>query len=242
MSPLASSQSLQISSRRRLTQIPRGHFTRSQGRQRRQRVFRLLVGLALGAAALLLGGCGPIGNVVSTTQALDDGGFQAVSVGFGVSNPDRLEVNVHVAASATASDANDVARIVWDSFHERFSMLQVSVHGIGPAYSQRYSFEELVAMFGARNQAWNRTSLAGAVEQMGALVIGVVLLLGAAVVFLAVRVSRRRRRSSWPLGGPLWGYRPGPGSGQPGWPPPAAPPPSHQAPPGRGDPPPGGGT
>ncbi|HUE58608.1 MAG TPA: hypothetical protein VMO88_03425 [Acidimicrobiales bacterium] len=164
--------------------------------------------VAVGAVmAVLLGGCGPITSMYDTQQALRDAGYQSVSVSFNYRNADEVKVSVTVNAAPSATNANDVAGIVWQKFHERFSLLALTVHGSGPALTRDYSYADLVSLFGPRNPAYDRTSLSSATNRLGVIAIIVVVVLIAAVVFIVVMVTRRRRRRrppSWPAGGPPW--------------------------------------
>ena len=167
---------------------------------------------------VLLGGCGPIAATIDTQNALRDAGYQSVSVNFSVGNTDEVKVSVTVNAEATLTQADDVAHIVWNKFHERFSLLAVTVHGTSPAVTRDYSYSDLVTLFGPRNPAYDRTSLSSATTRLGVIVIVVLVVLVAAVVFVIVMVTRRRRRRppTWPPGGPPWMQgRPPPGPGGP---------------------------
>jgi hypothetical protein len=220
-----------------------------------------LAGIATLLVALL-GGCGPIAATIDTQNALRDAGYQSVSVNFSVGNTDEVKVSVTVNAGATLSQADDVAHIVWNKFHERFSLLAVTVHGTSPALTRDYSYSDLVTLFGPRNPAYDRTSLSSATTRLGVIVIVVLVVLVAAVVFVIVMVTRRRRRRppTWPAGGPPWMQgRPPPGPGgpppwqggpqppapsgpqppasYPTWPAPQGPPPSGAAGPRPGQPP-----
>jgi hypothetical protein len=210
---------------------------------RRTRLW-LLVTLA-SLVGVLVGGCGPIAATIDTQTALRDAGYQSVSVNFSVGNTDEVRVSVTVNAEPTLSDADDVAHIVWNKFHERFSLLAVTVHGSGPSVTRDYSYSDLVTMFGPRNPAYDRTSLSSATTRLGVIVIVVLVVLAAAVVLTVVMVTRRRRRRApaWPAGGPPWmqggqppgGHPPGRGPWQPGGPPP--PPPGGPWQPGTSPPP-----
>lgn len=223
-----------------------------RSRLRRPRSW-LLAGIAA-LVVLLLGGCGPIASTIHTQTALRDAGYQSVSVNFNIGNTDEVKVSVTVDAQPVLSHADDVAHIVWDKFHYRFSVLAVTIHGSGPSVTRDYSYPDLVAMFGPRNPAYDRTSLSSAATRLGVIVIVLVVVLAVAVVVTVVMVTRRRRRRppTWPHGGPPWmqggppppgapvwqGGPPAPPQGPgappasfPMWPPPQGPP---QAPPSAG--------
>ena len=214
-------------------------------------------------AATLAAGCGPIGAIIDTQQSLTDAGYQSVSVNFNVGNGDEVKVNVTVNATPSQTNADDVARLVWQKFHERFALLTVTVHGTGPSFHRDYSYGDLVSQFGPRNPAYDRTSVTSATQQLGLIVIIVVVVLVAGVVTTVVLVRRRRRGRrppTWSPGGPPW-MQGGPGGGSgpapwarpgtavqppgqppasyPMWPPPEGPPPDRR-PAGQGDSPPPG--
>ena len=175
-------------------------------RRFRARGFVLLV--VVGISSLLLAGCTAVTSLIDTDQALRDAGYQSVSVNFNMGSGDEVDASVKVSAQATDSDAQDVARIVWNRFHERFQWLHVTVDGTGGTRVFRvYAHQDLVALFGARNPAWDRTTVRTATERLGVVVIAVVGLVVLAVVLVIVLTRRRRR------GGPGGGY---PGSGFPG--------------------------
>ena len=155
----------------------------------------------------LLGGCGPISATIDTEQALTNAGYQSVSVNFSVGNGDEVKVGVHVNAPPSQTNSDDVARIVWQKFHERFAVLAVTVHGTAPAFQRGYSRADLVSMFGPRNPAYDKTSVTSATERLGLIVIIVVVLLIASAVLIVVLVRRGRRdrqRPPWSPGGPPW--------------------------------------
>lgn len=182
----------------------------------------------------LLGACGPISAVIDTQQALTNAGYQSVSVNFSVSNGDEVKVSVTVNALPSQTNADDVARTVWQKFHERFDFIAVTVHGSGPAFSRDYSYSDLVTLFGPRNPAYDRTSITSATQQLGLIVIIVVVVLiaGAGVTAVLVRRRRRGRRPPpSPPGTPPWmqggapAGGPQPPASYPMWPPPQGPPP-----------------
>ena len=172
-----------------------------------RRRFLLPVVTVAALMAVLLSGCGPITSMYDTQQALRDAGYQSVSVSFNYRNADEVKVSVTVNAAPSDTNARDVAGIVWQKFHERFSLLAVTVHGSGPALTRDYSHADLVSLFGPRNSAYDRTSLSSATNRLSVIAIIVVVVLIAAVVFIVVMVTRGRRRRrppSWPAGGPPW--------------------------------------
>ena len=239
----------------------------------RRRALVVAAVVVLGVMAVgVLGGCGVVSSTLDTQQGLRDAGFQSVSVGFHLSGgSDEVDAGVKVSAPATPADADMAASIVWQKLHERFDVLKVTVHGTGPDVVQTYSFADLESMFGARNPAWNRSSIRSSAEDLGLIVLGVfaaVVVVVVVVIVLVVRRNRRRRPPPWMGGPPPWMGGPPPWMGGPttpggpassggmwvptgaGGPPPSgAPPPSGGmwvptgagGPPSSGAPPPSGG-
>lgn len=174
----------------------------------------LLVALCA-VLCLLLAGCGAVTTLIDTSQALRDAGYQSVSVSFRLGSGDEVDVSVKVAAPATLTDADDVAHVVWNKFHERFQSLHVTVQGTaGTTVERLYAYSDLVSMFGARNPAWDRTTISSATTRLGAYVIVGLVVAGGVVAVVAVVATRRSRRRR--NGGP-GGYPGGPG-GYPGAP------------------------
>ena len=215
---------------------------------------RALLLAVLAFACLLLAGCTAVTTLINTEQALRDAGYQSVSVGFHVGSGDEVDVSVKVAAPASDAAARDVAHVVWNHFHERFEWLHVTVHGSNSTSVFRvYQYQDLVALFGPRNPAWDRTSVRSATTRLGVIVVGAVAVVVLVVVVVVIVATRRRRRGP---GGPFppgqggrWqpgvGWQPVPSGGRapnPLWPPPpGAPPQPTPGPPPQGPPPPSGG-
>lgn len=214
---------------------------------------RALATAALLGAIILLGGCGLISSVVSTTSGLEKAGFSSVRVSVNAVTAGRNAVEVSVSVDAAPSDraAVMVARVVWNDLHEHFDDLDVTVNGHGPALHRTFPFATLVDLFGPRNPAWDRTSVTSSVQNLGyGVLIGLVVVAVVVAIVIVVVVNRRRRRGPpppWPgFAGaapaglpPPWAGPPGsgpppPGSGAPGW---AGPPGSGPPPPGSGSPP-----
>ena len=161
----------------------------------------------IAVSSVLFTGCTAVTSLINTDQALRDAGYQSVSVNFNTGSGDEVDASVKVSAPASDTDAQDVARIVWNHFHERFQWLHVTVGGTGGTRVFRvYAHQDLVALFGARNPAWDRTTLKSGIERLGVVVIGVVALVVLAIILVIVLTRRRRR------GGPGGGY---PGGGYP---------------------------
>ena len=172
----------------------------------RRRGVVLLVMIAV--SSLLFAGCTAVTSLIDTDQALRNAGYQSVSVNFSMGSGDEVDASVKVSAQASDTDAQDVARIVWNHFHERFQSLHVTVGGTGGTRVFRvYAHQDLVALFGARNPAWDRTTVSTATARLGVVVIAVVGLVVLSIVLVIVLTRRRRR------GGPGGGY---PGAGYPG--------------------------
>ncbi|MDA8045279.1 MAG: hypothetical protein M0Z30_08595 [Actinomycetota bacterium] len=200
---------------------------------------RWLLGVAAAVSAvLLLSGCSGITTVLDTQRALENDGFGSVSVSPKPTS-NSLSVSVKVSAAPTESDVVRAAAVVWQSFHERFDTLSISVGGSGPAVRQEFTFAQMTDRFGARNPDWNSSSVESGTRNVGFVVIGVVaaVLIVAVVIILLVQRANRRRRPPWgagPAPGQWPGQRPGPGQwpGQwPGPPPPDYPPPPPPHPP-----------
>lgn len=195
---------------------------------------RGLLVAVVGALCLLVAGCSAVTTLIDTSQALRDAGYQSVSVSFHLGSGDEVDVSVKVSATATNADAQNVARVVWNKFHERFQWLHVTVHGTGGSSVFRvYEYQDLVTMFGPRNPAWDRSTISSATTRLGAFIVVGLVVAGAAVAVVAVVVSRRkrdRRGGGYPPGGDGGRWQPGagwqPGGGWPpnGGAPPAGPP------------------
>ena len=187
------------------------------------RRLRLLVAAAVAALLLsgVVAGCGAIGSLVATDNALHNLGYQSVQVS-PKPETNSVDASVKVNATPTQANAHDVAGVVWSTFHESFDYLYVTVHGNGPDVRQQYSFEQMVQTFGPRNPAWNRTSVKGGITRIGAGVIVALAVAALLVVGIILLVQRRnrRRKPPWPggpgWGGSGWGGPGGPGSGGPG--------------------------
>jgi hypothetical protein len=219
---------------------------------------RLAVILLVLASLVALGGCSAVSALFNTENALRNAGYQSVGVNTSFSGSDStVNVSVTVQAPPSQSTTVDVAHIVWQNFHERFDVLHITVHGTGSSVAQDYTFDQVQAMFGPRNPAWNKTSVRSAYTDVGLeILVGVVVLalIVVTIVVLTTRRNRRRAFAGWP-GAPPWspqgpppwspqgpgGGAYGPGGGVYGPPPGAGPPgpPPGAGPPGAGPPGPG---
>ncbi len=175
---------------------------------------------ALVLAVLLLAGCGLVNSLVDTTTGLRKAGFSQIRVGLLPGANARSDVGVSVGVTVDAPPTDDVARVaarvVWDDFRERFGVLEVVVHGHGPALHRRYAYAQMVAIFGSRNPAYDKTSVTSSVKGLGRnLLAGLAVVVVAVGAVVAVVLLRRRKRGPPPP-------RP-PGAGGPGWGSPAPP-------------------
>lgn len=162
--------------------------------------------------AVALSAC-TVTSLVSTETALVNDGFSRVRVAPHDDGGDgTVTVTVHVDGTPAAADVNQVARVVWSHLHNRFDALDITVTGSGPSDHAGFTFAQLQARFGARNPAWNRTTLVSGLKGFGLAIIIAVLLVAALVVVTVVLSRRARRRRRPPPLGP-----------QPGWGTPAAP-------------------
>jgi hypothetical protein len=166
--------------------------------------------LIFGVMALVIGltACSAIGSLIGTTRAVQDAGFQSVSVN--VAGSDSLTVSVAVDATPTVDDAKQVAQVVWQNYHERFAYLYIYVHGSGTEVKEVYSFAQVQDAFGPRNPAWNATTFEDSTTHSFAVAAYVglgVLAVGGLVAVLTVRMYRRRHPRAPFMAGPY----PGPG-------------------------------
>jgi hypothetical protein len=96
----------------------------------------LLVAVAL---TVVVAGCSALTNVVHTQNALNDAGYNSAHVSSSFSgSSSTVKVSVSVDAVPAVSDADRVAQVVWQSFHERFNYLHVTVYGSGSSVAQQY--------------------------------------------------------------------------------------------------------
>jgi hypothetical protein len=206
--------------------------------------------LAVVVATVVLSACsGAVGSLIRADDALRQSGYQSARVtpttGFGSSTANGLSVSASLAAPPTPGDLRQVAGIIWDDVRVRFDDVAITLHGGGQTTRATYTFAQLQQAFGARNPAWNKTTLRSSVTHLGVYILLGFLGLVAVVVLvavLAVRRSRRRRPPPPPFNAGRPGYPPGQGSppGQaPGYSQGAAPgyPPGQGYPPGLGYPP-----
>jgi len=183
---------------------------------------------ALVLAVLLVAGCGLVNSLVDTTTGLRKAGFSQIRVGLLPGANAGSDVGVSVGVTVDAPPTDDVARVaarvVWDDFRERFGVLEVVVHGHGPALHRRYAYAQMVTLFGSRNPAYDKTSVTSSVKGLGRnLVAGLALVVVAVVVVVVVVLLRRRKRGPPPPLAPWPGGPSGPGAGGPGWGSPAPP-------------------
>jgi hypothetical protein len=202
---------------------------------------RLAVVVVALVAAVLLAGCGgAIGSLIRADQALVNAGYTSVQVtpttGPGSSTDGSVDVRASLGAAPTTADVRQVTRIIWEDVRVRFDDVEITLHGGGKTVHATASFAQLQQQFGARNPAWNTTTLHKSVTDLGLFVVAAFLVVAGVVVVivvLAVRRSRRRRPPNYPP--PNY---PSAASSPPGYPPSASwPPPG--APAGAPSPPPG---
>lgn len=193
---------------------------RGVGRSRRG-LFAALAALVL--AGLLLAGCGgAIGAFLHVDTQLRDAGFGSPNASFQTGGGlDDLRVTAKLGADPTEESFRKVASIVWTEVPYRFDTLQVSLTGGGRTREANYTFEDLQQAFGARNPAYNETTVGEAFVNVGKIVLivgAVVVVVAVVLIIVLVRRKRRRRNHQFAYGGGYGGYPPGPPGG-PGGPP-----------------------
>ena len=170
----------------------------------------MLLVAVLAGLSILLGGCGGVvGSVLSTRQGVDGAGFSDTSVS--VSSETNVKVTTTVHQDYSDAQVHEIAAIVWRDFHERFDLLEITLHATDRTVSGAIPFAVLQLDFGARSSADNATTIRSGIIRFGLeVVIGAVVVV-LVIVFLVVVLVRRRRRHRV---GP-----PGPGARGPGAPP-----------------------
>jgi hypothetical protein len=171
--------------------------------------------LAVGVLSVLLGGCGGLlGSFVSTRDGLSQAGFSHVSVG--VASQDNLKITVTVDQNASDGEIREIAAVVWRDFHQRFDLLEITLHAQDRTVSESIPFALLRQQLGARPAADDRTSLRNGIIHVGIVVLlGLLAVVVVVVVLVVILVRRRRRRSRvGPAGPPPVPWRPG-GSAEP---------------------------
>jgi hypothetical protein len=177
------------------------------------------------AASLALGACGGVvGSFVSTRQALSAAGYSDVSIGV-AGNDDDVKISATVDQSISAGEIGEIAAIVWRDVHQRFGALDITLHAAGQTFKQTIPFAELQRQIGARDPAYNETSLHDVIIKTGVVVLVAVVAVVILLVVAAVLLRRRRRQ------GRVDGAGSGPGPGRP-WPPGGGGPPADRGPPG----------
>jgi hypothetical protein len=200
----------------------------------------VLVAALVGLVSMVgLAGCGIIRANRDTALALDRAGFHSASVNAtDVNGNETVSVDAEMSGTASRSDDDRAANVVWTTFRYRVDVLNVDLVGSdGADIAVSYNRDDLTGLFGPRNAAYDKHTLTSAVTSAGrtALLLvgagGVLFLIFIVVVIVLVVRSSQRRRAVAPQ--PAWGtpsYGYGYGYGYP------APPP---APPGTWGPPPG---
>jgi hypothetical protein len=194
--------------------------------------------VAVLVAMVVLSACsGAIGSLIRADDALRQSGYQSAQVspttGFGSSTANGLSVSASLNEPPTAGDLRQVAGIIWNDVRVRFDDVAITLHGGGRTTRASYTFAQLQQAFGARNPAWNRTTLRSSVTHLGIYILLGFLALVAVVVLVAVLAVRRGRRrrpppppfnAGWPGGPPGQGYPPSGYPPAPGYPPSGYPP------------------
>lgn len=176
--------------------------------------------------ALAVAGCAALSAALRTNSALQDAGYQNVSVNVatGSSLPVGGRVSVSYTSGPAGSDQRDAQRaekIVWDTFTGRFGALAIVKQSggcAGPFCATRSNkvasatYAQLAARFGPRPHGLDK---AGAAVPGWAVVFGLGLafaVIAAAAIVLTLILKRKRSR---PPGPPPW--QPGPPGPPAGW-------------------------
>jgi hypothetical protein len=184
--------------------------------------------VAVLVAMVVLSACsGAIGSLIRADDALRQSGYQSAQVspttGFGSSTANGLSVSASLNEPPTAGDLRQVAGIIWNDVRVRFDDVAITLHGGGRTTRASYTFAQLQQAFGARNPAWNRTTLRSSVTHLGVYILLGFLGLVAVVALIATLAVRRSRRNRlppppppsppgpWYPSGPPPGYPPGGG-------------------------------
>ncbi|MDT7788404.1 MAG: hypothetical protein QOF58_6823 [Pseudonocardiales bacterium] len=134
-----------------------------------------------------LTGCASLADLATLQSRLQSEGYQKVSVYHRSNNgTDTLEI------SASGSDPDKVAEIVWDNYPEHLDRLAITLDGAG----KRYTEADLREAFGERQVTEKPDDDAAVANTIVTwLVVGVVafLLLGAGAIILVVVLMRRAR-------------------------------------------------
>jgi hypothetical protein len=203
---------------------------------RRTRLRRGVIVL-LAAVALSASGCALVGGTSRTVQGLRNAGYANGSIsrstsGSAVTIDASADQNPSVAGTAVtklAAETRDVAGIVWSTLPGRFSVLAITVRGLG---QRSFTHARLVTLFGPRPRSLDTLPYPTTVQHGHLSPIVVVLVIVAAVALVAiVAISRRAREAESPE--PTALRPPGdaadpPYPSSPPLPPPYQPPPRHR--------------
>lgn len=191
----------------------------------------LLVGLLLAMVAVVATSCGVISAITDTQSALEDEGFDNVSVSFQDTNG-RTTVEVDADQPSDTDSTSDAqkqaAEVVWTEFPRRLDSVDVTIDGDG----ERFSRSELEDMFGDRPDGLDDKDITDDARNIGigvviALGVGALLCIGLIVLIIVlVSRSRKKKRAQQQQFGPPQGYGGPPPGG--GFPPPGQPPGGYQ--------------
>ena len=181
--------------------------------------------------ALAVAGCAALGAALGTSLALQNAGYQnvTVNVATGTGLPANGSVTVYYSSGPAGNDQRDAQRaekVVWDNFPGRFGVLEiVKVSGgcAGPVCATKSDevasalYAQLAVAFGPRPPGLDKAS-GGGVSGLSVLVIvfgvgsGVVAIAAAAIILTFLLMGKRSRPPS-PPGPPPW--QPWPPDGPP---------------------------
>lgn len=181
------------------------------------------------AVVVLLAGCGTFSTMTDLAGRLEDDGFRNVRVNFDQRNLGVLVVRADAPSGSSTEEGQEAAaKVVWDTFPRRVDAVRITIDGDG----RGWTYAEMEEAFGERPDRLDRTALDDDLTRLavtsvvGALAVGVVVLVLVGVTILLVARSRRRGRV---VGQPVqpWmppDHRPVPPDG--GWVPAGSAPPS----------------
>ncbi len=157
--------------------------------------------LAVGLAALvLLAGCATQLGQVRTDNAMYTAGYADDAVTWqtagGVTTVDAT-ADPKAPHTPLDSQAQAVAKAVWDNLAGRFDRLTVTIRGVG---TLTFTHDQLVALFGPRPKTLDQESLssgaAGDGSVLGLVGVGALFFVGCVVVYSLTRYRRLRARTA----------------------------------------------
>ncbi len=157
--------------------------------------------LAAGLAALaLLAGCAAQLGQVRTDNAMYAAGYADDAVTWqtagGVTTVDAT-ADPKAPHAPLDTQAQAVAKAIWDSLPGRFGRLTVTIRGVG---TLTFTHDQLAALFGPRPGTLDQESLsAGASDDasvLGLVGVGALFFVGCVVVYSATRYRRLRARTA----------------------------------------------